>query len=350
MQFYIDADFGTEIYGWIAPDNPSVIPTIRVQVSGLDVAEVQASVLRTEIRDAGMHATGMVGFTISEIHIPNITTRPDIKLYDAQTGLQIYSRNDESKHIQKKIMYYDFSLMPQSKILKHMGFKFTTLHTCVEKHPFETMTSIINSDYNKSIVLHGRPYLNRYIPYLKDKNYFISVIINDPLEDLAERILFIQMIAKSRASHLLPEFTSGVGALVDFFKTLNLENENSISAAFRAVNPQTRTALTSPMVRVLACNTTEDPEHRHLSIALDQLSGADLVGSKIDFSTFRSLLAGMIGADIVGDGYVDLSTPVQELAEKLACIPIVKNFLELDLALYSYVEESLSKGLDANYE
>ena len=350
MQFYVDADSGTEVHGWLAPDNPSVIPTIRVQVNGLDVIEVQASELRPEIRDAGMHATGLVGFLVNEHHIENISSQLDIRLFDAQTGIQIYSRNNEAKYLQHKVMYYDFSIAPQSKIMLNMSDKFATVHSFVEKHPFETMTSIINSDYNKSILLNGRPFMNRYIPYLRDKNYFISVLVSDPLEELAERILFIQMLARSRAAHLLPDFTSGVNALMGFLTSLDLQNEKELAAAFRTVNADTRTALMSPMVRILGCNTGEELDHRHLSIALDQLSAADLVGSKSGFPAFRSLLASMLGADVIGNGYVDRSHAVQDLAEKLSRIAVVKNFLELDLNLYSYVEDSLAKGLDPNYE
>ena len=346
MQFYIDADAGSSIEGWLAPDNPGSIPRIRVSVPGLDMIEMTCLRLRTDISDVGFHGTGEVGFLIDDSVVPDLASQSEIEIIDAETGIQIYRRNDVSRHIQRKVAYLDISMMPQNKIFRRINASFAMNYNFVEKHAFDTMICLINASYMKSMVMTGRPFLARYMPYFKKYGIFTSVLLNHPFEELAERMLFIQLLGKSNAAHLLPTFTTGVEALVPFVQSLNFDDDKALTLAFKGVKDEVRAALANPMTRLLGCNPGEDADRRHLNLALDNLSAVEIVGLRSQFETFADILSGLLGGDIVGDGHIAVSPAVEALAARLSRINAVQNLLEFDLALYSYAEDAVQQGLE----
>ena len=345
MHFHIDIDAGDQISGWMAPDNPSHIPVIRVIVPGRETVESEASVMRPDIREAGLHMTGQVGFIVNDDLVPSLADQKEIEILDAATNIQIYRRNDPEHHIQNKMVYINASLMPQNKIYRLLNSRFAMNYNFVERHAFDTMACFINSVYIKSVVLTGRPYLSRYIGHFKNKGFFTSVLIGHPLDELAERLMFIQMIGNSQAAHLLPTFTIGFEPLVDFAMSLNFDDRKSMNSAFRTAKPEIRKALSNPLVRVLGCQPGEEPEGRHLGPALDNLSSVDAVGLREQFGEFKNLLNGLMGADVLGDSTVEVSPAVSSLADTLADIGTVNNLLEFDLVLHSYVEDAIHEAL-----
>ena len=347
MQFYIDADHGTSIHGWVAPDNPGLIPTIRIIVPGQADVEVLATETRPDLKDAGLHGSGLVGFIVHAGHVEDLAQRGDLEIIDAETGTQIYRRNDVTRHLQRKVVYVDISLMPQNAVYHHLNSKFAMHYNFVERYPYDTMGCFINREFIRSVVLTGRPYLSRYAPQFKNKDFFMSVLVGDPYEELAERLMFMQMLGRSNAAHLLPTFSTGVEPLIDFTSALDLDDDKALTAALRSASDPVKKALTSPMVRVMGGAAGEEVERRHLSMALDNLSNVEVVGLKNRFAEFRAIIAGLLGTDIIGDGYTMVSPAVSALADRLSRLSPVNNLLELDLVFYSYVEDAIGSGLSA---
>ena len=350
MQFYIEADHGTSIHGWLASDNPSDVPTVRVLIPNRDPIDIEASEMRIDIREAGLHGTGLVGFVIHGDHIEDLIELKDFEIVDAHSGIQVYRRTIAVKHLRQKFFCLDVSLMPQNKMYKNINLNFAMNYNFIEKYAFDTMTCLINRSFSPSVVLTGRPYLARYISHLKNSNFFTSALIADPIEELAERLLFIRLLGNSNAAHLTSTFTTGVEALVPFANSLNLDDEKAMNLAFRRASDEVKAALTSPMVRAIGCQPGEEPEHRHLSQALDNLSILDAVGSKSRFQDYRALLSGLLERDILGESYSGVSQAVQDLALRLSNISSVNNLLELDLAFYSYVDDAIDAGLNSDLE
>ncbi|MBY0611626.1 MAG: hypothetical protein K2P80_05535 [Beijerinckiaceae bacterium] len=345
MQFYIDIDEGSFIAGWLAPDNPGIIPKVKVVCPDREELIIEASVIRADIKDAGLHNTGQVGFQVDTSLVPDLANQPDIEILDAATDIQIYHRNDTDRHVQTKLVYFDASLMPQNKIYRTLNSRFAMNYNFVERHAFDTMACLINAGYMQSVILTGRPYLSRYIGHFKNKGFFTSVLVSHPIEELAERILFIQLLGKSNAAHLLPTFMTGFEALTDFAINLDIENEKALNTAFRSAKPEVKAALSNPMVRIMGCQPGEEPERRHLGLALDNLSTVDAVGMRERFSEFKGLLAGLLGADVLGEHMMAVSPAVTDLADRLAGIGAVSNLLEYDLVLHSYVEDAIENAL-----
>lgn len=345
MFFNIDVDAGKSIRGWLAPDNPSAIPKILVRAQGCDEFTIEATIQRGDVRDLGVHSTGMVGFEVNASMVPGLENLENVELLEAETGIPIFRRFLPGRHIEKKVFFFDCSVRPLERILANAKSKFTLNYPSSERYAFETMLVIINNAACKSIFISGRSNYNRYAHYLGNVGYVTAALLGDPFEELAQRLLLLSLIQKSDAAHLLPLLFTGVTPLVDFAKDLPLDDSKALLQKFRLATDAQREALVSPMTRTFGCNVGEEPDRRHVSVALENLASMNLVGVRSEFAAFGELLAGLIGQDLVGDFEPVVHPTIRALADRLSRISLVADLLEDDLALYSYVEESIRSAL-----
>ena len=125
MFFNIDHDDGRSISGWFAPDNPSTTPKIAIIIPGRDEIVIEARELRTDIRDLGVHNTGMVGFLINESTIIDLEHLSDVELVDADTRLPLHRRFQPGQHLERKLFLFDCSVMPQRAMMKTIASHFS---------------------------------------------------------------------------------------------------------------------------------------------------------------------------------------------------------------------------------
>ena len=352
MLFHIDADEGSQIIGWIMPDNPSIEPTVIVVLPDGKELTVPATIAKPEIvatlqTEFGFyHTTGVIGFVVDQTIVPNLAEIQEIELLDGQSRILLYRRFQITRHVQKKLCYFDVSLMPQRRILQNLSGRFTLVYHYAQRFPMETMLMLINNQGAKSELITGRPNFSRQIGLLRNAEFILAALLRDPYEELAERLIFVDLLAKSKASHLLSQFVSDVPALVDFARELPFGDPKALTAKFRTATPEQREAIMSPMTRVFGCGIGEIPEHRHVSAALDNLGTMNVVGTRARFADFRAILANILEVDVIGEAEIEMFDKVKELRNTLAQIGIVSDLLESDLTLYSYASEAIKAGLD----
>lgn len=346
MHFIIDADTGASISGWLAPDNPSLVPSFIVIIpDGRTEIEVKATVMRPTIRDMGLHATGMCGFTINAAIVPDIAQLEDIEILEAESRLPIYRRFQPDKDIPRKLFLFDCSIIPQRRILNHIKNRFSLSYFNSECNGLETTIAMIANPTNKSIFISGRSVLMRYDQLLKEKEYLRAALLRDPHEELAERLFFLNFLAKEEDAASLSTFTTGVKCLLDFARNLPFSDPKALTSAFRTTTEVQRRELRSPMTKVFGCDIDELPKRPNVSKALDNLADFDVVGTRERYPLFKELLAGALGADALGEEAPGVFQSVKTFAEMLSRIGIVNDLLAEDLALYSYVEEAINEGL-----
>ncbi|HEX3181138.1 MAG TPA: hypothetical protein VHR44_07780, partial [Beijerinckiaceae bacterium] len=134
--------------------------------------------------------------------------------------------------------------------------------------------------------------------------------------------------------------------VVDFARELPVDDHKAMVTKFRTITRAQGESITNPMTRVFACGIDEHPEHRHICTALDNLAGMDVVGVRSRFPEFRSVLADVIGADVIGQDEPEIFERVQEVRELLAGIGMVSDLLEHDLNLYAHASQAINVGLD----
>ncbi len=348
MRFHIDHDSGEIIAGWFVPDNPNATARIEVRLPGSDPVEFSAQIHRPDIVDLGMHNTGVVGFYVNETEVPGLTSAVGVELRDATSHTLFYKRLDPALHVQKRLMLFDASVVPQRKLLEQMKNRFAMPFSAVEGFPYETMASIVNIHYSPSLLLAGRPMFMRHANHLKEREFLVAALLRDPFEELAERLLFLNLVSKSSNAASLIPFATGLTPLIDLARDFPFADERAMDRILRDMETNQSDSVRDPLTRMLACQLDEKPSRNHVTQALENLAGMDVVGTRGRFDEFRGMIAAILGSDAFGGARPETSQVVLDLTRRLAGLRIVRDLLENDLALFSYAEEAVDIGLESD--
>lgn len=345
MQFVVDADTGDTISGWLAPDNPTATPSFIVRARGREPLTFAANVMRDGIRDLGLHQTGQVGFHVDTALVPDLPELVDVEVAEAESGLVIHRRFDPDRHVARKLYLFDATLMPARALSATMTGRFAQAYPNFEQYGLETAIALVTAPLPVSIFVWGRTSFNRFSFWLSEKGFVRAALLRDPYEELAERLLFLKLVAQSGSQTLHPTLLSGVTPLLDFAASLPLDDLKMMKKAFRSVVAEQREALVSPMTRWLGCEIGELPRDVHVSRALDNLASMEAVGTRARFDLFKALLASALETDIIGSDAPATFPSVVALASTLRDVRPVEDLIAEDIRLYHLVSEAIATGL-----
>ncbi len=342
MQFHVDQDAGEAIAGWIAPDDPGSVPTLIVSIPNSDDIVIRADRPRPDIRDIGLHNTGMVGFFIDDSQIPGLSAIADLSMREAETGVLIHRR---FPGFPRKLMMFDASMTARaSQAMKaDIGGRFTLAYDAIERHPFDTLFGIVNNQFADSIYISGRPSFLRYQNFLQSNGFIRAALLRHPFETLALRLEIAQQAALDADA---TPYSADLEPLVDLMRTTNLGSALSLQTAMQSLTDAQKAAIANPVVRTLACVGDEPPARHHVAVALDNLAAMDLVGVYSRIDDFWASLSEIVGDRIVHN---PAHSPIaRQASAALARIDPLRRLLALDLSLHSYVEDAL-KAADAEF-
>lgn len=345
MFFNVDSDRGAVIQGWFAADNPAMSARLAIRIPGRQDVVVEADMQRDDVRDLGIHGTGRVGFLIDKSVVADLDELVDVEIVEADSRLPIYRRLQPGRHIEKKLILFDSALMPQRRVLDQIRDCFALTYFSAERYSLETSIVLISNHHAPSLVVTGRHNYNRYATYLDNAGFVKAAMLREPFEELAERLLFLNLLAKSPSAHLATGFLTGVAPLLDFAGKLPLSDAKALVSHFRQIDAEQKRAIASPMVRMFGCDVGDEPERRHVSTALDNLAAMDVVGCRERYDTFRNLLWQTLGADVLGDEALSAFSSVQTLAAELRRIGVICDLLEHDATLYGLARAAVDAGL-----
>lgn len=336
MQFHVDSDFGDAVVGWVLPDNPGATPSISATTADGRAVKFKANVFRPDLKELGVHNTGMVGFRIDTSMLPNLKASDEIEIRDADTDVLIFRRFREDRHAPIKLMRFELTAMPQVSIESAFSRRFAATYHAVERYPFDTLFAVLNSSWTTSQYLSGRPHLTRYLQLLKDRNFKTAILLRDPIEELAERLFFLKFaVSKSRPEYIADHLT-GLTPLLELAERLDFNDDNSLVSTLNGLSESEQQALSNPFVRTLACSADEVAQNIHVSTALENLANLDLVGIHEMFDRFKKDVATMIGVDVIGNERLSSISSVPEIARKLGRLRAVHRLLALDIKLYRF--------------
>ena len=347
MFFNIDADEGHAVRGWMVLDNPAAIPSITVIAPGHPEIKLVANVLRPDIQELGIHATGEVGFEVNETILPGIGSIAELEIIETESRLPIF-RRFKDRHIEKRLYLFDAGVLPQRPLLQLLGNNFTMNYLHTERYSLETMLVIINNKFTQSSFMYGRSNFNRYTSFLANAGFLRAGLLREPFEEFAERLMFLKILGRSSASDLAALNATGLESLIGFASGLPIDDPKGVLAAFRALDREQRQILSNPMTRLFGCNFDEYPERKHVAVALENLATMDVVGTKARFEDFRTLLAGTLGRDVLGEQRPHHFGPAVEFGATLSKIGIVADMLENDIELYSFADQAIQAALEGS--
>jgi hypothetical protein len=344
MQFGVDTDTGDIITAWITLDHPDAIPTISVSAGNAPPKKLEPKYLRAGVKARGLHNSGMVGFRIDKTNFPGVEKAANLEIRNNETNLVIYRR--PRKHdVKQKLFRLELQGMPQTQLELQISKHFSLSYHAVERHPYETLKSVIGNKFAQSIYVSGRPSFSRYGYLLSEYGFKMATVLRDPYEELAERFLFIRYASSNDRPDYIADHMTGFEPLIDIAKNFDITSDDSLRSTFEGLNDAQRKALTNPFVRALTCDVDEWPEPHHVGLALENLATFDVVGLYSRYDTFKSMVHDLLGTNAIGD-----FTPVEVswapmMAAKLAQIPVVTELLALDIEFYEYARDAIEKVL-----
>lgn len=345
MRFHIDKDTGDSITGWVVLDNPSVVPRLLVSMPERDEFEIVANQMRPGLKDRGLHATGMAGFRLNEKNCSGIKTVQELSIYEVESGVLLYKRGAGEGHLQRKLFFCQLQAMPQPRAQAGFERHFAANYYGPERHGGETLSSVIGNEHHASVFMAGRPLMLRYQPILRDRGYCIVTLLQDPYDELAERILLCHALQARDRNNSKLDCPSGLEPLVSRLAGIDLVDEASYADTFGSLSSPQRDALANPYLRILACDVDELPARFHISSALDNLAAMDVVGLRARYDDFKSMLRDVLEADVLGDQQPFDVPGTHEVSERLQRVRAVRDLLALDIEFYSYAREAIEGAL-----
>ncbi len=345
MNFHIDMDAGTVISGWLIPDNPADVPEFRIKIPDRKEVSFSANVLRSDLRDLGIHATGLAGFHIDEQYIVDLADQRDLTIYEVGSGLPIYRRFNPQAHIERKLLLMDVGAFPQIAMLRQLMTCFTQSYPVVERLSLETIGALLSLSYARSVFISGQPNWMRHGPTARERGFLTAALLRDPFEEMAERLLFLANVSKRPSTNPTNGAVARYADLLPVVRTIDFSDEKSVLTSFRGLSSDKRRLLRSPMTSMFGSTPDEELQRRNVAVALDNLAQIDIVGTRTHFSEFTGMLDDYLGISTPSEYELSTIAGTTELAEVLRGIGLVADLLDEDVALYSFACEAIETGI-----
>jgi hypothetical protein len=343
MLFNIEVDSGERISGYLVPDNFSGVPAIRICANGEERCTLVANEKREALVGAGRHETGQCGFSIDAKLVPDLRALTDLELFDADTNVLIY-RRPNSLQIKKKLLRIETHLFPLWTLDNSISSRFQYFGKGIESLGHETVMQLFLLNKIESVYLSGR-ILYKNFAYFIESGFQTFIILQDPFEELAERLLVLSKIRKVGTTHLGMRENAALEPVMDFAEALPMQDEKALRRALRLMPENVTALLANPVVRQLTVGSPDEmPGGGAVAAALDILANSALVGLRHEPAKFLSGLAELLTLDPVSMATLPKFATVAPLAQALRNSGEVEMLLEKDLELYHYVESAFKKS------
>jgi hypothetical protein len=343
MLFNVQEDQRQRITGYFVPDSFSSRGHVRVSSQGLELAVIGTNELCMSLVVAGRHETGLCGFSIDEAAVPGLGALSHVEVSDAETGTLIYCRAPAEAVVPLKLLRIETHMIPLRRVDRAVAGRFAYSYIDAERAGLESSMQMFHLNHAQSLYVAGRL---SYKPFesLIMRGFQTLCMINDPYEELAERILLLRHAAQ-RPGLLELRDALAFEAAIDFAAGIELGNDKELRRNFERVDTDAAAPLTSPLVRQLTTRTgSEMPHSGFLATALDVLASCIIVGRRDDSRSFASALADLLGMTVESVPAVRRRAAAIRLAERLKPIRAVQDLLEFDLVVYYQVVEAFKKA------
>jgi hypothetical protein len=343
MLFNLEQDTGERVVAYIVPDGYSGVPMIRVCGGGKQLATFAANEKREALVDAGRHETGQCGFSIDANLVPDLRDLADLELFDADTGALVY-RRPRPGDIKKKILRLETHLFPLWKVDDAIAPQFQYFAKGIEKLGRETVTQLFLLNLVESVYLSGSILYKNYA-YWIESGFQTVVMLQDPYEELAERLLVLSKVRKFKGLLFGMRESAALEPAMNFAEALPLGDEKALRRALRQMPENVAVLLANPLVRQLtAASPDEMPSAGAVAAALDILANSVVVGRRHEPGKFLQGFAELLGVDASLLPATPQFATVARLARFLRESGAVDIMLEKDMELYHYVGAAANKA------
>jgi hypothetical protein len=343
MLFNIEVDSGEQVTGYIVPDGYSGVPVVRVCCLGQELHRFPANEIREALVHAGRHETGQCGFRIDSNLLPGLADLAGLEIYDGETDLLVY-RRPKPDRILKKILRIETHLFPLWGLDHSIASKFQYFAKGIENLGRESVTQLFLLNQADSVYLSGRLLYKNYA-YFIEAAFQTLIVLQDPYEELAERLLVLSKIRKVGTSCLGLREAVAFEPAIAFAEALPMQDEKALRRALRQMTKEVASLLSNPLVRQLTAATPDEmPSGAAVAAALDILANSALVGVRHAPAKFLQGFAEFLQIDPATCPQLPRFAPVTPLAQLLKSSGEMDAILEKDCELYHYVETAFNKA------
>jgi hypothetical protein len=343
MMFNIEEDSGERVRCYVVPDGYSAVPVIRICNRGEQLTTFAANEKRELFANAGRHETGQCGFSIDTSVVPDLRDLADLELFDAETDILIY-RRPRPDNIKKKLLRLETHLFPLWTVDNAIAPQFQYFAKGIENFGRETVTQLFLLHRVESVYLSGKILYKNYA-YWVESGFQTLVMLQDPYEELAERLLVLSKVRKVGAAHLGTRESAALEPAMDFAEALPMQDEKALRRALRQMPENVAVLLANPLVRQLTTGSPDEmPSGGAVAAALDILANSALVGLRHEPGKFLQAFAEILEIEADSLPRTPQFATVAPLAQLLKDSGDVDIILEKDLELYHYVESAANKS------
>jgi hypothetical protein len=344
MLFNVFDDSGDRVQGTVIPDTYSGICQIRAYVGGREVGVFPTDELNQSARDIGMHATGLVNFSITEEKLPGLSTFDNLELYEDDSNLLLYRRRLPGM-ISQKFLRLETQLLPLWRLDEAVKPRFQQYYRGIETLGRSGTSQIFHLSQD-SIYASGRILIKNFMTFCDDYGFKYITMVRDPYEELAERLLVMNRIEKGGLNPLGEREVMNLREAIEFAGSLPLDSEKAFRRALRRMPMDVAMSLANPVVRQFSTSTLdEQPTQGGVAAALDVLAQSTLVGLRAESEQFARALGELINQDLTDGALFPAFPKAIELADVIRGSGSCEGILEKDLELYGYVLESCRKAV-----
>lgn len=342
MLFNIENDAGSKLSGYVVPDGFSTRPTLIVRGNGTVLLTMQTNDPRDTLVAGGRHETGMCGFIIDTDMVEGLADIADLEVVEADSGTLIY-RRPHPDYVGQKILRLETHLFPLWRLDHAFRNIFQYSAFNIDQLGRETTAQMFALNHVASAYLSGRLLYRSYAHYA-EPDFKTVLILHDPYEEMAERLLVLRNIEKVGTATLGLRDAMGLKGVIEFVADLPIADEKALARALRRMPTEVATALANPLVRQLTTSTpNEMPNSAAVAAALDMLASFEVVGLRREPQSFVAALAELLGVDPGSIPSIATIPSVVAMADMLRRTGAIDGLIDRDLELYHYVSAAFKK-------
>lgn len=344
---YFNIDYATEkfIDGWLAPDNPAITPRFRIETDKSGTVVLEANILRADIVNARLHDTGWVGFRFDDHNVPGFSESAELSITELTGNHVIYRRTKNRDFLQSKLFLINNIPVPSKYIRRILGEQFLISYPVIDETGIETAINLLRNPSVNSIYAEGRFRVAKHVRALKEFGFHLSALIEDPFTELANRLLVVKTVLNmQKGEAALDVLSPFYSALKDCVSQLESTSLSEVNTVFSKLNPIQKSVLCDPLTRMLACGDNEEPEPRHVSLALTTLSDFDSVGITSELDTYKQTILPQIPRlDLTSLSVAHINSAF-ELAETLRRSNVIRKLLRNDTKIHAMARQSVLRA------
>jgi hypothetical protein len=345
MLFNIDADQGSQVFGWVMPNNPAATPSVIVHLDANNHVVVEASIYHALLKERGLHNTGVCGFALDENNCRGLTASNRLEIHEADTNLLLYRRRPSEGIIDKKFFRLEPQLFRSVAVDDALAPHFQMAYSALELQAEETIRAIIGLPFTSSIYASGRIFWRFWEPLLRDRGYMVGILLRDPFHELAERLLILKLVSSPEGDSIADAVGPEVQAAATHLRKVDLRDISAIEAAVASPPLELRSIVYNPLTYLLtAANAFDAPPSPTTAIALESLADMDAIGLRQDTESFFELVSAALDvSESLSPEALPTSSTVVQWADLLRERPAMRRLIEMDLVVYKTAADIIER-------